>query len=68
MISHKKQFGIYHWDTFDNTTILIDEKDTLEQAHAFVQERYKGRIGPTGADQVDIVDQNGNIVDAYKVG
>jgi hypothetical protein len=32
MISHTKKFGIYHWDTFDNETLLIDEADTLAQA------------------------------------
>jgi len=67
-ISHTKNFGIYHWDTFDNETILIEEKDTLEQARAFVQERYKGRLSPSGADQVDIVNLQGKIVEAYSVG
>jgi hypothetical protein len=26
MIKHKKTFGLYHWDTFDNEIILIAEK------------------------------------------
>lgn len=62
MIQHKKAFGIYHWDTFDNETLLIGEANTLEEAKKFVQTRYAGRIGPDGADQVDIVDRSGNIV------
>jgi hypothetical protein len=60
-----KAFGIYHWDTFDNETILIGEADTLVEAQQFVQERYKGRLGSDGADRVDIVDQLGEVVDHY---
>jgi len=69
-----KAFGIYHWDTFDNETILIGEADTLVEAQKFVQElafghlgllRYKGRLGSNGADRVDIVDQLGEVVDHY---
>ena len=26
--SHKLKFGVYHWDTFDNETTLLDEFDT----------------------------------------
>jgi len=60
-----KDFGIYHWDTFDNETILIGETDTLIDAQQFVQEKYKDRLDSNGADRVDIVDQLGNIVDHY---
>jgi len=77
MLQHSKQFGVYHWDTFDNETFLVtknwetDEKaefDTLDQAEEFVEEHYKGRIDPMhGADQVEIVDQTGNIIKTYKV-
>lgn len=68
MISHTKKFGIYHWDTFDNETFLVDQADTLEKATTIVMEKYKGRISGNGADQVDIVDLKGNIVSKYKVG
>lgn len=61
-ILHKKAYGIYHWDTFDNETLLIGEARTLKAAQDFVQKRYAGRIGSDGADQVDIVDRKGNIV------
>lgn len=67
-IQHKTPFGIYHWDTFDNATILIATADTLEEAEKKVKERYGDRIKATGADQVDIVDLRGNIVKAFKVG
>jgi len=60
-----KAFGVYHWDTFDNETILIGESDTLDEARQFVQEKYKGRLGSDGADRVDIVDQQGDIVDHF---
>jgi hypothetical protein len=68
MIHHTKPFVIYHWDTFDNETFLIDEADTFGEAVEFVKEHYKGRISDNGADQlVDIVDLNGNIVGKYSV-
>ena len=31
MISHKKEFGVYHWDTFDNVTLLIKDCKTLQR-------------------------------------
>ena len=68
MITHKKKFGIYHWDTFDNETILVGEADTLIEAEGFVQKKYGDRIRPTGADQVDIVDSKGNIIKKYPIG
>jgi hypothetical protein len=66
-IQHSKPFGIYHWDTFDNETILIGEANTLEAAEKFVNERYEGRIGSNGADKVDIVDKKGNIIRQFSV-
>jgi len=67
-ISHKKEFGIYHWDTFDNETILVGEADTLEEAQSFVQNKYGDRIRPNGADQADIVDSKGNVIKKYPIG
>lgn len=67
MIEHSKPFGVYHWDTFDNETLLIGEADTLDEAVDFVEDRYKHRISDSGADQVDIVDLSGNIVKKFKV-
>jgi len=69
-IQHKKEFGVYHWDTFDNETFLVTggEFDTFDEAVEFVKERYKGRIRSTGADQVDIVDSKGNIREKFPVG
>jgi hypothetical protein len=66
-VSHTKEFGVYHWDTFDNETLFLDEFDTQKQAEDYVAEKYKGRIDSNGADQVDIVDSKGKIVRAYKV-
>ena len=66
-ITHKRKFGIYHWDTFDNETILIAEADTFKKAKEKVKKRYKDRIGPSGADKVDIVDLRGNVVKSYSV-
>jgi hypothetical protein len=66
-IEHKKPFGIYHWDTFDNETFLISEAKTLKEAIAKVYKRYGDRIQNNGADQVDIVDLEGNIVKKFAV-
>ena len=68
MTEHSKEYGIYHWDTFDNTTFLVDEADTLNDAIRLVSEHYEGRIRPDGADQVNIVDSMGKIVCKFKVG
>ena len=68
MIEHTKELGIYHWDTFDNETLLVDEADTLNEAVEKVETRYKGRIRDDGADQVDIVNSKGDIVRKFKVG
>ena len=67
MKKHKKAFGIYHWDTFDNETFLVDEADSLNEAQKKVLDKYGSRISASGSDQVDIVDQKGNIVAKYKV-
>lgn len=66
-IEHSKEYGIYHWDTFDNTTSLVDEADTLEDAIQLVQDHYEEHLSPYGADQVDIVDSEGEVVRKYKV-
>lgn len=68
MITHKKKFGIYHWDTFDNETILVGEADTAVEAIEFVNDKYGDRIKRTGADQVDIVDLKGNVLEKFRVG
>lgn len=60
-------FVICHWDTFDNETFRVGGAKTLEEAEAFVEERYKGRIGSHGADKVDIVDSEGRVRRQYSV-
>ena len=67
MIEHKKQYGVYHWDTFDNETLLLKDVSSLEEAKKFVNEHYKGRISGNGADVVEIVDRSGKIVARYNV-
>ena len=81
LITHKKAFGIYPRDTFDNEIFSVDEADTLKEAVTLVQKHYGDRIfcldwttylvmlmREDGADQVNIVDQKGNIVQCFKVG
>jgi len=67
-IQHKKEFGIYHWDTFDNETFLVGEAKTLKKAIEKVVKRYGKRIRNDGADRVDIVDSKGNVVERYNIG
>jgi hypothetical protein len=65
--SHKLKFGVYHWDTFDNETTLLDEFDTKLGALDFVNEKYRDRISISGADVVEIVDERGNVVEKFPV-
>lgn len=65
---HNKEFGVYHWDTFDNETFFKQDFDTLDQAEEYVNEEYKGRIRLSGGDKVDIVDSKGNIRRQFSVG
>ena len=66
-ITHTKEFGIYHWDTFDNETFLVGEANTLPEAITFVKGRYYNRISRSGADQVEIIDLKGNVVEKYHI-
>lgn len=66
-ILHTKKFGIYHWDTFDNVTILIGQAETIKDAENKVRKRYGKRIDSSGADVVDIVDKKGNIKKSFSV-
>jgi hypothetical protein len=67
-ISHKKKYGIYHWDTFENVTLLVAEANTLAEAEQKVRDKYMGRIRSSGADRVDIVDSIGTVVGVYSIG
>lgn len=68
-VQHKKEFGVYHWDTFDNETLLLFETDSRDEADNFIIERYKkqGRISASGADKVEIVNRQGKILEAFNV-
>ena len=69
MIQHKKEFGVYHWDTFDNETLLKADVNTFDEAEEYITEWYRkqGRIAGSGADRVEIVDRSGTIKAAYNV-
>lgn len=62
MISHTKKYGVYHWDTFDNTTLLMFEDDTFSNCFLFISDNYGKRVHPDGADVVEIVTRKGNIM------
>lgn len=66
-IKHKKEFGVYHWETFDNNTLLIGEADTISDASNIVEDKYKDRFSTSGADVVEIVDSKGNVRARYPV-
>jgi hypothetical protein len=67
---HKKRFGVYHWDTFDNETFFKRDFDTQEEAERWIkEEEYQGRLRPSGADKVDVVDkESAEIVLQFSVG
>lgn len=54
-IAHKK-YGVYHWETF-----FVHEEDDLLQAAAWAIKGYPSIKG-SGADQIHIIDANGDIV------
>lgn len=66
-IKHKKEFGVYYWDTFDDATFLVGEYDTFHEAQSSINKAYRGRIDDGGADKVDIVDSNGDILRQFSV-
>jgi hypothetical protein len=71
MITHTKEFGIYHWDIFEDPgydTFLVAEADTLAEAELLVKKKYRDRMSFDGADAVEIVDKEGNIRKSWKVG
>lgn len=63
-----KEYGVYYWDTFDDETLFLKEFDDFQEACHYVEQRYEGRIRHSGADKVDIVDRQGNVVKQYSVG
>ena len=67
LLDHEKEFGVYHWDTFDDTTFLIGQYDRLPEAIKDVKVRYKGRLRADGADQVQIVNKEGEVVKTFNV-
>lgn len=60
-----KKYGVYHWDTFDGGVILLKDFDELLKAKKYLQNRYKGRLDSKGADKVEIVTKEGDIVESY---
>lgn len=66
-ITHKKKFGIYHWDTFDNKTFLVEETDTLDDAKQYISTVYEEKLHLNGADRVEIMDLKGNVIERFNV-
>lgn len=67
MISHHTEYGVYHWDTFDNETFLKYQHDDLDDCKKWIANYYGKRVRNNGADQVRIVDKGGNIIERYSV-
>jgi len=64
-----KEYGVYHWDTFDNVALFLVDFDSVNEAMDYIEEAYKGRIRDNGADKVDIVTlSTRSIVKQYPVG
>jgi len=65
-----KQYGIYHWDTFEEgpeATTLVGEADTLSEACAFTATHYK--LDENGADVIEIVNRDSrNVILRFKIG
>ena len=57
MNEQTKEFGVYHWDTFDNETMFVEEFDTFQEAEDFRLDKY--RVRDDGADWVHIFGLDG---------
>lgn len=66
-IQHKKNFGIYHWDTFDNETFFMGEGDTIAECCQVVLDKFGNQIAGHGADRVEIVDKKGQIAAYFNI-
>jgi len=66
-INHKKKFGVYHWDTFDNETKLKYENDDYNDCMAWIAKTYEGRISGLGADRVEVVNKKGKILSILNI-
>ncbi|MHA2428275.1 MAG: hypothetical protein ACXADB_09655 [Candidatus Hermodarchaeia archaeon] len=66
-LEHEKDYGVYHWDTFDDTTLFMGEGDTVADCCLLILNKYSSRIVGNGADRVEIVDQEGNIVVRFNI-
>ena len=64
-IEHKKEYGVYYWDIFDNIRFLKFETDSKLGALNYVNDNYGNKL--CGADRVDIVDSEGNIIATYDI-
>jgi len=67
MKKHTKCFGVYHWDTFDNETMLIAEFDGFNETMDWIHKHYGTRLHPVGADRVDVVNQEGTVIRSMSV-
>lgn len=61
-----EKFVVMHWDTFDNETFKVGGANTLIEALAIINKKYKGCLSDEGADRIEIINLKGDIV--YKVG
>ena len=64
MKKNKNSYKVYHWDTFDNETLLLFETDSIEKAENYIKNRYNDRLSSNGADKVEIV-KDGAILRSY---
>jgi len=63
--SHKKAFGVYLWDTFDNETILLRDFNSRSAASRWARKSHPPQ--KNGADQIDIVNRRGDIIEKYEI-
>lgn len=63
LTEHKdKEYGVYHWDTTSNTTMLIAQEDTLYEAQEFIAARYGDRLDSRGVNRAQVATRAGDVV------
>lgn len=65
-VVHTKNWGLYHWDSLANMTMLIDEADTLGKAESIIRDRFVLTSNHNG-DHVKIIHLDGTAVRAFFV-
>lgn len=64
------KYRIYHWDNFEppgEDTLLIGDAETIQEAEDLIIQKYGNRLFGNGADRIQIVNAQGDVVKSFNV-